>query len=158
MKHSSPRTLSLAAFAERLTAAMPVLCASMLRHERNALTDGRLSLPQFWAMAWLEGRPAGAPMHNLAAAMELKAPTATLLVDRLCRQKWVRRQHDPADRRRVIIHLTPAGRRLVHEVHATKRQALQETFRALSADERNRYLELIETLAARLQPTLKDPS
>ena len=147
---------ALAAFADRLSAAMPVLCASMIRHERNALTDGRLSLPQFWALAWLEGHEAGAPMHELAAALDLKASTATLLVDRLCARSWARRVSDPADRRRVIIRLTPSGRRLVREIHDTKRKALQETFRALSADERHRYLELIETLAARLQPSLKE--
>ncbi len=145
-------SLSLQEFAERLTAVMPVMCKSMVRHEQNALTKGELSLPQFWVMAWLEGHPS-ATMHELANAMSMKPSTATMLVDRLVRQKLIDRRRDGIDRRRVLVHLTAKGRRILEEIHTQKRKALQETFRPLTAEERQQYLDLIETLAKRLETT-----
>jgi len=147
------KPLSLQEFAERLTAVMPVMCKSMVRYEQNALTKGEVSLPQFWAMSWLNDHT-GATMHDLARAMNLKPSTATMLVDRLVELKMIDRDRDGVDRRRVLVRLTARGRKILDEVHSQKRMALQETFRHLNPTERQKYLELIEKLAARLEETL----
>lgn len=52
--------------------------------------------------------------HNMTALAEhafLPAPTLTKLVDQLVDQNLVFRRVDPADRRRVLAHLTPRGTR-----------------------------------------------
>jgi DNA-binding MarR family transcriptional regulator len=41
----------------------------------------------------------------------------TLTLDRLERAGWVRRSPDPADRRRIVVELTPAGKRLAARVN-----------------------------------------
>ena len=41
----------------------------------------------------------------------------SLTLDRLVAKGWVRRSFDPADRRRVIVELTPAGLRLAARVN-----------------------------------------
>jgi DNA-binding MarR family transcriptional regulator len=41
----------------------------------------------------------------------------TLTLDRLERAGWVRRSPDPADRRRIVVELTPAGKRLATSVN-----------------------------------------
>lgn len=136
---------SLHEFAERLSAVLPVMCKSMVRYEQNALTTGELTLPQFWALSWVQERD-GAAMNDLAVAMAMNPSTATLLVDRLVRKKLMSR---------VLVRLTRQGRRILEEIHTQKRKALLETFRPLTARERSRYLELVETLARRIESTLQ---
>jgi DNA-binding MarR family transcriptional regulator len=41
----------------------------------------------------------------------------TLTLDRLENAGWLRRSPDPADRRRVVVELTPAGKRLATRVN-----------------------------------------
>jgi len=144
------KSISLSEFAERLTAVMPVMCKSMMQYEQNALTTGVLSLPQFWSLSWLlEHRDA--TMHDLAKAMDMKASTATMLVDRLAELKFIDRKRDSADRRKVMVRVTAKGKRIIDEIHLTKKKALQETFRHLNPEERQQYLDLLEKLAGRLQ-------
>lgn len=45
----------------------------------------------------------------IAEATGLATPSVTALIDRLQRRRFVRRDHDPQDRRRVIIEVTPQG-------------------------------------------------
>ena len=52
--------------------------------------------------------------HDLAAAVGIEGPTLTRHLDALERQGLVRRRQDPADRRAVVVELTPAG----HAAHA----------------------------------------
>ena len=144
------KPLSLQEFAERLTAVMPVMCKTMVRYEQNALTKGEVSLPQFWAMSWLVTHEQ-ATMHDLAASLSMKPSTATMLVDRLVELKMLDRHRDGQDRRRVLVRITAKGRRMLDEIHSQKRMALQETFRPLTPVERQQYLDLIETLARRLE-------
>lgn len=144
------KPLSLHEFAERVSAVMPVMCKSMVRYEQNAMTKGEVSLPQFWAMSWLATNR-DATMHDLARAMNMKASTATMLVDWLVEARLLSRERDGVDRRRVLVRLTNKGRTMLEEVHTQKRKALQETFRPLTPDERQQYLHLIETLAQRLE-------
>ncbi|KQV94239.1 MarR family transcriptional regulator [Streptomyces sp. Root369] len=52
--------------------------------------------------------------HNMTALADhafLPAPTLTKLIDQLVDQNLVFRRIDPADRRRVLAHLTPRGMR-----------------------------------------------
>ncbi|MFI6441740.1 MarR family winged helix-turn-helix transcriptional regulator [Streptomyces sp. NPDC050759] len=63
--------------------------------------------------------------HNMTALADrafLPAPTLTKLIDQLVDQNLVFRRIDPADRRRILAHLTPRGLRhwqlLAREVRA----------------------------------------
>lgn len=143
------------AFAERLASLMPRLCRAMIRYESNWLTKGRLTLPQFWALERLSG--AGpCPMHDLAAALSMKNPAATMMADRLEQLRLVRRVRDPGDRRVVQVELTPRGRTIVRQVHREKRRGMTAMFRALSASEREQYLGLMEKLAGQLSTEVKN--
>jgi DNA-binding MarR family transcriptional regulator len=52
----------------------------------------------------------GTTMGRLVARLQLPGPTATRLVDGLVDDTLVYRLPDPEDRRRVVVHLSAAGR------------------------------------------------
>lgn len=67
-----------------------------------------------WRVLALLADAQGHTMTELAEHALLPAPTATKLTDRLVADNLVYRHPDPADRRRVLVHLTDRG----HELHA----------------------------------------
>jgi DNA-binding MarR family transcriptional regulator len=84
------------------------------------------SIEQWRVLALLaDGR--GHTMSEVADHALLPAPTATKLADRLVSGNLVYRHPDPADRRRVLVHLTDRGREL-HDRLATALAALQAEF------------------------------
>jgi DNA-binding MarR family transcriptional regulator len=89
------------------------------------------------ALSTTEGRP----MSEIGRAAGLPAPTLTKVVDRLVAANLVHRQHDPEDRRRVLVLLTRHGDELRHRLRKVAlqhedalRRSLGETgFEQLSA-------------------------
>jgi DNA-binding MarR family transcriptional regulator len=134
---------------DRLSRLLPRLCRVMVRQESDCVTRGELTLPQLWALERLH-RQGPLHMHDLLTALQLKASTGTIFVDRLCRMKLVRRQRDAANRRAVRVAITRRGDRVLDEINATRRRALQHVFSHLSVAERRQYLTIIEKLAHQL--------
>ena len=66
-----------------------------------------LTLPQFLVLAAVRQHASGCPMGTLAEEMFQSYPTMTGIVDRLKQAGLVSRGEDPADRRRVVVSLTP---------------------------------------------------
>ena len=81
------------------------------RHDRRAEVAERLQLSFIRAKALL--RLTGGPltMRELAAAIAIDAPYATVVVDDLEQRRLVRREPQPGDRRVKLVSLTRAGRR-----------------------------------------------
>jgi DNA-binding MarR family transcriptional regulator len=73
---------------------------------RAALNLGRGS-GRVKALQWLSEGPLS--LSELADAVQVDAPYATLIVDSLEERGLVERRPDPADRRRKLVALTPAG-------------------------------------------------
>ena len=63
---------------------------------------------------------------NVARDLGLSANAATAAVDRLEAAGLVERQHDPSDRRAVLVGVTPAGERFVFELMTTHVRSLNE--------------------------------
>jgi DNA-binding MarR family transcriptional regulator len=64
---------------------------------------------------WLTERAMSA--GELGAATGLSSAATTTLLDRLERKGYVRRTRDSADRRKVLVELTPEGRARVGELY-----------------------------------------
>ncbi|MFD9216069.1 MarR family winged helix-turn-helix transcriptional regulator [Streptomyces sp. NPDC087659] len=100
----------------------------LTRAERLAVRRVQSVLDEFdcsveaWRVLDLLSDGQGHHMTSLADHAFLPAPSLTKLVDQLVDQNLVYRRVDPADRRRVLAHLTPRGVRrwqlLVREVRA----------------------------------------
>ncbi|MGC3996289.1 MAG: MarR family transcriptional regulator [Anaeromyxobacter sp.] len=94
----------------------------------------RLSPQQFWLLVGLLERP-GASQRELAGALHLDAPTASRVVAALVRRRLVRVEADPADRRRVRLHLTPAGAQLAGRLAVAAAEIRETVVEGLSGAE-----------------------
>ncbi len=75
----------------------------------DALAEDGGTVEGYRVLRALAARP-GTTMGQVAAALQLPAPTATRVVDGLVDAALVYRLPDPADGRRVLVHLSTAGR------------------------------------------------
>lgn len=128
----------------------------MVRQESDHVTRGELTLPQLWALERLR-RPGPHQMHELLEALQLKASTGTVFVDRLCRLKLARRERDARDRRAVRVAITRKGEQVLDEINASRRRSMQHVFSHLSPAERRQYLTIIEKLAHQLSDEKDTP-
>jgi DNA-binding MarR family transcriptional regulator len=85
-------------------------------------------------------------LREVAARAGVSAPTASRAVDHLELVGLVERATDTADRRAIRIGLTLEGRRLVKARRARAAAAFAPASAALSADERQKLLDLLERM------------
>lgn len=140
----------------RIWAAMRDLVEDYPTKERlrEALNLGRGS-GRVKSLLWLTEGPL--TLSGLAEAVGVDAPYATLIVDGLEQRGLVERHSDPADRRRKLVALTPAGEEAARRAARIKREP-PPSFGALSADDLNTLEELVRRVAAAPGPALSAAS
>lgn len=79
---------------------------------------------------------AGLSPGALVGATQVASGTMTNRIDRLARRGLVTREPDPADRRGVLVRLTPTGRRRVDQARGDVRKAEAHLLDALGARKR----------------------
>jgi DNA-binding MarR family transcriptional regulator len=133
--------------AGRIWAAMRDLTDSYPSKEvlRGALNLGRGS-GRVKALLCLAEGPMS--LSELAEAVRVDAPYATLIVDNLEERGLVERSPDPADRRRKLVALTAEGKEAARRVLRIKREP-PPGFAALTAAELDTLEELVLRIAGR---------
>jgi DNA-binding MarR family transcriptional regulator len=74
-------------------------------------------------------------------------PTVTKLLQRLVAQGWVTLSDDPADQRRTLVAITPAGQKMVAPLIAQARAHETRVLAGLSASEVRRLKEQLRRLS-----------
>jgi len=75
-------------------------------------------------------------VSQLAHEVLSKQPTVTKLVRRMGEQGWLALRDDPADQRRTLVSVTPAGKRLVRPLVDKARDHEARLLRTLGASEK----------------------
>ena len=115
---------------------------------RIAATFG-ISQSAATALAVIDG--AGTPLtpSQVSERVLIASATMTATLDLLERRGWIRRVPNPADRRSVLIEITPEGRattdRLLPGIRTVERTILS----AITPDERAQLLDLLAKILAR---------
>jgi DNA-binding MarR family transcriptional regulator len=132
--------------AARIWAAMRTLAVTYPPREqlRQALELGRGS-GRVKALLVLQRGPIS--LSELADAVRVDAPYATIIVDTLEERGLVERRHDPADRRRKLVELTETG---VHMAERARRMHREPPpgFADLTAEELVALEALVERIVA----------
>jgi DNA-binding MarR family transcriptional regulator len=86
------------------------------------------------------------PVGQLAQEVLSQQPTVTKLVQRLASQGWVRQLDDPADQRRTLVQITPAGQRKIAPLLAQARAHEARVLADLGAAEVRRLKDQLRSL------------
>ncbi|MFJ7328858.1 MarR family winged helix-turn-helix transcriptional regulator [Streptomyces cyaneofuscatus] len=103
-----------------------------------------------WRVLDLLSGDEGRSMTALAEDAALPAPTLTKLIDQLVDQNLVFRRVDPADRRRVLVQLTPRGLRRRRQLSRAVRAEWGPGSPGLTADEEDQLMPLLGRLSGAL--------
>jgi DNA-binding MarR family transcriptional regulator len=124
--------LQYAALAEFHEQLQQCLMASESRAK-----EAGLRLPEYQVMLAIKANAGGnaATLASLTAWLQFDRATVVELVDGLVRRGFVKRERDAADRRRVLISLTPTGEQwlepLAHDVMRNLTTNGMKLFKAL---------------------------
>ena len=138
---------------EQLADELRVGIGLLLRRLKQTQVEGELSLPESLALARLD-RGGPATGSALAKLEQISPQSMGATLAALEARRLVRRDPDPADRRRVLISVTEAGSRALGDRRNVRTQllvrALAEGFTPAELARLAAAAPLIERLAERL--------
>ena len=79
------------------------------------LSEGKISYPQFFLLAYLAEEEC-ISMNNIARMMGHSTAAATGMVDKLQDLGYLKRNTAAADRRKIMVRITPEGRELIERM------------------------------------------
>ncbi len=134
----------------RLEEAFQLLARTIVRSDPSRLEAWAglgLTMTQL-RLLFLVRESAGASAGMLADSLKVTPSTLTRIMDRLVRNRLIRRQVDDGDRRLVRHYLTPSAEELVGELERTGREEFYATFRELRPDQLERLIAALRDLTA----------
>jgi DNA-binding MarR family transcriptional regulator len=123
------------------------LCFEMgrLLKKQMLFQDGSTSLLKAETMRFIEER--GVPsMSELARFLRVSKPTATVLIENLAKEGFVKRLPDSADRRRILISLSQKGRRFLNSLAHKRTRAFENLFSGLSARDQKELVRILSII------------
>lgn len=121
-----------------------------------AAVEDSLTLPQFRMLVVLDGR-GPLSLSGLAGELGVQPSTAMRMIDRLVAAGMVARGVSAEDRRTSVISLTKAGRRIVNEATARRRQEIAHIVNGMPAGQRRHLIEALQAFTeAGGEPSVED--
>jgi len=85
----------------------------------------------------------GLTLSKLASGVFMKAPTITILANKLEKLGWIRRKKGSVDRRQVLLYLTPSGRKKARSLASIRRKILRKMSNGISKEMVNQAVETL---------------
>lgn len=143
-------SMTSAQFADKVIENMSVISREFMKQQAREFYKIKVTLPQLAILEILH-RSGESTMSDLAHSMSVTTAAMTGIVDRLVREGYVSRLHDPEDRRVVRIKLTAKGNAAVKTICFHKREMINKVFSALSESERMAYLKILMRIRENLK-------
>jgi DNA-binding MarR family transcriptional regulator len=128
---------------ETIRQLMDVITTRTMRERSQYVKASGLSMPQFGILMHLY-RSNNCGISHLGEYMDISAPAASQLVDRLVQHGLVERTEDPNDRRAKQLALTPKGRELIEKGNIERTRWVDELAASLAPES---YDSVVSTLA-----------
>lgn len=130
-------------FVQRIQLALQQLKRNL---ESDSLNSLEITRPQMFMLYTI--RQSGAcKLTQLAEKLEVKPSAITVMIDRLEKSGYVRRTHDRADRRSILVEITPAGIESLERAVKVRNQILSNYLSRLNPAEIATLAELLEKVA-----------
>jgi DNA-binding MarR family transcriptional regulator len=140
--------------AVNLALAQAALIAQIERPAREA---HGLSASAFQALAILDGAGEPIPGHVIAGRLLVSSASMTSLLDTLQRRGLVERRPHPTDRRKILVHLTADGQRIVDQQLPVLHAVIAQAISTLPEDDREHLLTSLTTIRARVEQIASQP-
>lgn len=108
-----------------------------------------LSILQFQTLIYIK-KNNNAQMSEIAQEFNIELPSATSLINKLCKTKLVARKADKKDRRLVRISLTKKGTVLLETALHERSKKIQENLAYLSKKDKYDLLRIIQKMSSKL--------
>lgn len=131
--------------ADAVLAACRILVA--LSAQSIAAVEGVADVSQVRALVVISSR-GSVSLGELAAAANLHPSRASRLCDRMVAEGLIHRADDPANRRQLILTLTPGGERVVRTVMQHRRAAITPILAQLTKPRRAELVSVLQEFAA----------
>ena len=109
------------------------------------------------ALAVIDGANTPLTPSQVSDRVLIASATVTATLDLLERRGWIRRVPNPADRRSVLIEITPEGRATTDQLLPGIRTIERSILSALTRDERAHLLDLLAKILARAADVAAEP-
>jgi DNA-binding MarR family transcriptional regulator len=116
-----------------------------LQREFNKVCKEHEATPQQYgvlSILHLNGK-GGLACQDVTRRLANPAPDVTRLIDRLVRQRWVRRRRQPDDRRVVMVELTERAEELVERIEPELNELHRQRFGELTEEELAELVRLL---------------
>jgi DNA-binding MarR family transcriptional regulator len=109
--------------------------------------DDIVTVPQLRVLMMMATR---GPLNlgAVAAGLDVSAPNASRICDRLLKAGLIDRGEDPKDRRNITLTLTTDGRALINRVIRHRRTAIKRLLAGMTAGDREQLADALESFAA----------
>lgn len=131
--------------ARALLGTTPLVMRTIGRAMRQSASDATPLLPQQYRLLDAIGRKPRT-LGQIARIQGVTPATATTLVTTLETRGWVTREHDPDDRRRIVVTLTQGGSHVLAASQRVAEIAMVELLSPLSSEHLLRLLDGLEVL------------
>lgn len=88
-------------------------------------------------------------MKDIAAALAITAPSATVFVEVLANDGLVVRRPDPNDKRIVTVKLTPKGAKFLKDKTKQMHERIKKDMAVLTSEERKTFARILEKIIDR---------
>ena len=116
-------------------------------------TNCELKLSQMKALSAFKGNNSFL-MNELASNSDIKISNMTKIVDDLISEGFAERERDKSDRRKVLVHLTPKGKKIRAQFLANRRKAARSIFSRLGENDRNELLNSLDKVCKILEKSI----
>jgi len=131
--------------ARALLSTMPFVMRTIGRAMRVNCASETPLLPQQYRLLGAVARRART-LGEIARIQGVTPATATTLVTTLESRGWVNREHDPDDRRRVVVTLTEGGSAILEKSQAVVEKAMADLLESLTPEQLGRLLDGLSVL------------
>jgi len=127
---------------------------SLAKLVERSLLKSQLTLPQMLLLGALYWDGRALVPRRVRNTLVVEAQSLTGLIDRLENQGWAKRLSHPKDRRKILVQITPEGRKKYEEASPHSDRAAEIYFKALTASERNQLRTALMKLRGGAHPLL----
>jgi DNA-binding MarR family transcriptional regulator len=145
----APKTKQADDIEEVLNGFAEVMSKLMIDHHQEQIAALDLTLLQWQVLRVLRGVPI--PTGKLAFELQISASAVTQLTDRLIRKELIERKSATGDRRRVVVGLSPKGKRLIDDVRKRRTVLFAEALSHLSESEHSQVIQAMKLVIKTLE-------